>query len=193
MAFIVRNFPAAGETPVYLRRFMPGIRNHQFIWRKGVNNSVPAHPCHAARHAARGHDCSAVIGLSSGGAGEDRPLCRLAGDSCTQIVSTASALGISRFDLKYTVGALPHEKLMRSVDLLWQQGDSDGAGHPQLSGAWVGLRRVMGAARRKAPSRPHALRCWTLAQAYVHTGVSAFCPNPTVTYRYPRACCGAGP
>ena len=34
-----------------------------------------------------------------------------------KIVSTASALGISRFDMKYSVGALPHEKLMRSIEL----------------------------------------------------------------------------
>jgi hypothetical protein len=31
--------------------------------------------------------------------------------------STASALGISLFDMKYSVGALPHEKLLRSIEL----------------------------------------------------------------------------
>ena len=29
----------------------------------------------------------------------------------------AQALGLSRFDLKYSAGPLPHEKLMRSIEL----------------------------------------------------------------------------
>jgi len=34
-----------------------------------------------------------------------------------KIVATATALGISRFDMKYSAGALPHEKLMRCIEL----------------------------------------------------------------------------
>jgi probable LLM family oxidoreductase len=34
-----------------------------------------------------------------------------------RIAATARALGISRFDMKYSAGALSHEKLMRSVEL----------------------------------------------------------------------------
>jgi probable LLM family oxidoreductase len=34
-----------------------------------------------------------------------------------RIASTARALGIARFDLKYSAGGLSHEKLMRSIDL----------------------------------------------------------------------------
>jgi alkanesulfonate monooxygenase SsuD/methylene tetrahydromethanopterin reductase-like flavin-dependent oxidoreductase (luciferase family) len=34
-----------------------------------------------------------------------------------KIAATARALGISRFDMKYSAGALSHEKLMRSVEL----------------------------------------------------------------------------
>jgi probable LLM family oxidoreductase len=34
-----------------------------------------------------------------------------------KIATTAKILGISRFDMKYSVGALPHEKLMRSIEL----------------------------------------------------------------------------
>ncbi len=34
-----------------------------------------------------------------------------------KIASTAKALGISRFDMKYSAGALSHEKLMRSISL----------------------------------------------------------------------------
>lgn len=34
-----------------------------------------------------------------------------------KIAATAKALGISRFDLKYSAGALSHEKLMRSIEL----------------------------------------------------------------------------
>jgi alkanesulfonate monooxygenase SsuD/methylene tetrahydromethanopterin reductase-like flavin-dependent oxidoreductase (luciferase family) len=34
-----------------------------------------------------------------------------------KIAATAKALGISRFDMKYSAGALPHEKLLRSIEL----------------------------------------------------------------------------
>jgi alkanesulfonate monooxygenase SsuD/methylene tetrahydromethanopterin reductase-like flavin-dependent oxidoreductase (luciferase family) len=34
-----------------------------------------------------------------------------------KIAATAKALGIARFDLKYSAGALPHERLMRSIEL----------------------------------------------------------------------------
>jgi hypothetical protein len=34
-----------------------------------------------------------------------------------KIVKTAKALQLSRFDLKYSVGALAHPKLMRSIEL----------------------------------------------------------------------------
>jgi probable LLM family oxidoreductase len=34
-----------------------------------------------------------------------------------KIAATAKALGVSRFDMKYSAGALPHEKLMRCIEL----------------------------------------------------------------------------
>jgi alkanesulfonate monooxygenase SsuD/methylene tetrahydromethanopterin reductase-like flavin-dependent oxidoreductase (luciferase family) len=34
-----------------------------------------------------------------------------------KIAATAKALGISRFDMKYSAGHLSHEKLMRSIEL----------------------------------------------------------------------------
>jgi len=34
-----------------------------------------------------------------------------------KIVATAKALGLARFDLKYSAGPLPHDKLMRSIEL----------------------------------------------------------------------------
>ncbi len=34
-----------------------------------------------------------------------------------KIAKTAKALGIARFQLKYSAGPLPHEKLMRSIEL----------------------------------------------------------------------------
>lgn len=39
------------------------------------------------------------------------------GTVARKIAATATSLGISRFDLKYSAGALPHEKLMRSIEL----------------------------------------------------------------------------
>jgi probable LLM family oxidoreductase len=35
----------------------------------------------------------------------------------SRIAATAKALGISRFDMKYSSGTLPHDKLMRSIEL----------------------------------------------------------------------------
>ena len=34
-----------------------------------------------------------------------------------KIAATAKALGVARFDLKYSAGPLPHEKMMRSIEL----------------------------------------------------------------------------
>ena len=34
-----------------------------------------------------------------------------------KIAATAKALGISRFDMKYSAGALSHDKLMRGIEL----------------------------------------------------------------------------
>jgi alkanesulfonate monooxygenase SsuD/methylene tetrahydromethanopterin reductase-like flavin-dependent oxidoreductase (luciferase family) len=34
-----------------------------------------------------------------------------------KIAATAKVLGLSRFGLKYSAGPLPHEKLMRSIEL----------------------------------------------------------------------------
>ncbi len=34
-----------------------------------------------------------------------------------RIAATVKALGLARFDMKYSMGALPHEKLMRSIEL----------------------------------------------------------------------------
>jgi hypothetical protein len=34
-----------------------------------------------------------------------------------KIAKTAKALGIVRFDLKYSAGTLPHDKLMRCIEL----------------------------------------------------------------------------
>jgi alkanesulfonate monooxygenase SsuD/methylene tetrahydromethanopterin reductase-like flavin-dependent oxidoreductase (luciferase family) len=34
-----------------------------------------------------------------------------------RIAATAKALGIARFDLKYSAGPLSHDKLMRSIEL----------------------------------------------------------------------------
>jgi len=34
-----------------------------------------------------------------------------------KIVQTAQLLGLSRFDLKYSMGQLPHSQMMRSIEL----------------------------------------------------------------------------
>ena len=46
-----------------------------------------------------------------------------------KIAATARALGLARFDMKYSAGALPHELLMRSIELYGTQGDPAGARH----------------------------------------------------------------
>jgi alkanesulfonate monooxygenase SsuD/methylene tetrahydromethanopterin reductase-like flavin-dependent oxidoreductase (luciferase family) len=38
-----------------------------------------------------------------------------------KIANTAKALGIARFDLKYSAGPLPHETLMHSIELYGSQ------------------------------------------------------------------------
>ena len=34
-----------------------------------------------------------------------------------KIAGTAKALGVARFDMKYSAGPLPHDKMMRCIDL----------------------------------------------------------------------------
>ncbi len=46
-----------------------------------------------------------------------------------KIAATMKALGASRFDMKYSAGALSHEKMMRSIDAVRPQGHPAGAGH----------------------------------------------------------------
>lgn len=43
------------------------------------------------------------------------------GTVAAKIVRTVNALGLSRFDLKYSAGTLPHEKMMRSIELYGTQ------------------------------------------------------------------------
>ena len=45
-----------------------------------------------------------------------------------KITTTAKALGIVRFDMKYSAGTLAHEKLMRCIELYGTQSDAAGAG-----------------------------------------------------------------
>lgn len=51
-------------------------------------------------------------------AGPDGALCVGSPETVAQkIVSTVRALGLSRFDMKYSAGTLPHESLMKSIEL----------------------------------------------------------------------------
>jgi probable LLM family oxidoreductase len=55
-------------------------------------------------------------------AGTDGALCVGSPDTvAAKIVKTVRALGLSRFDLKYSNGTLPHEKLMTSIELFGTQ------------------------------------------------------------------------
>ena len=52
-------------------------------------------------------------------AGPDGALCVGSPDTvAAKIISTVTALGLSRFDLKYSSGTLPHEKMMTSIELI---------------------------------------------------------------------------
>jgi probable LLM family oxidoreductase len=52
-------------------------------------------------------------------AGPDGALCVGAPDTvAAKIVRTARTLGLSRFDLKYSAGTLPHDALMKSIELI---------------------------------------------------------------------------
>jgi alkanesulfonate monooxygenase SsuD/methylene tetrahydromethanopterin reductase-like flavin-dependent oxidoreductase (luciferase family) len=52
-------------------------------------------------------------------AGPDGALCVGSPETvATKIVQTARALGLSRFDVKYSAGTLPHAAMMKSIELL---------------------------------------------------------------------------
>ena len=44
-------------------------------------------------------------------------MCRGAGDRGGKIARTVRLLGLSRFEVKYSAGTLPHDTLMRSIEL----------------------------------------------------------------------------
>ena len=51
-------------------------------------------------------------------AGPNGALCVGAPETvATKIAKTAKALGLSRFDMKYSAGTLPHDKMMTSIEL----------------------------------------------------------------------------
>ena len=55
-------------------------------------------------------------------AGPGGALCVGAPDTvAAKIVTTARVLGLSRFDLKYSSGTLPHEKMLASIELIGKQ------------------------------------------------------------------------
>ena len=52
-------------------------------------------------------------------AGPDGALCVGSPETvAAKIVQTARALGLSRFNLKYSAGTLPHAALMKSIELI---------------------------------------------------------------------------
>ena len=66
-----------------------------------------------ARLAAERH-----AGVRAGGRPGRRAVCRLAGDRGGEDRRRrCKALGLSRFDLKYSNGTLPHDAMMRSIEL----------------------------------------------------------------------------
>jgi probable LLM family oxidoreductase len=66
--------------------------------------------------AERGLASNGAHGIRPGN-GSWLPVRRIAGDGRGENSSDANALGIARFDLKYSAGALPHDKLMRCIEL----------------------------------------------------------------------------
>ena len=66
--------------------------------------------------SAAGRRCRASS--TSAGAGPDGALFVGAPETvAAKIVATVEGLGLSRFDMKYSVGTLPHEQLMTSIEL----------------------------------------------------------------------------
>ena len=51
------------------------------------------------------------------GGARRRDLRRLAGNGGEKIAATIQALGLTRFDMKYSNGTLPHDLMMKSIEL----------------------------------------------------------------------------
>ena len=77
-----------------------------------------------------------------------------------KIVAVAEGLGLSRFDLKYSAGTLPHERMMESIELYGRKvaplvreqlaGRASPRGGPSTAGAGTGNRAVATAARERS-------------------------------------------
>ena len=104
-----------GRCPAPDRRAL--ARAHRGLGRAGARRAVAAllRRSYANRWRTR-------LAADEPGAvrARDRPEAhsrRSAGNRRAKIVDTVKALGLARFDMKYSNGTLPHEKLMRSIEL----------------------------------------------------------------------------
>ena len=68
-----------------------------------------------------------------------------------KIAATVKALGVARFDMKYSAGALPHEKMMRSIELYGRKVDPAGARHAGVTSVAPYERRCRSRRRHDHP------------------------------------------
>jgi probable LLM family oxidoreductase len=98
-----------------------GVHSHGYVARSDAEALDESWPHYAETHAKIGRERGwppMSRAQYEAGAGPDGAL--FVGSPATvaaKIVRVVRGLGLSRFDMKYSIGSLPHEQLMRSIEL----------------------------------------------------------------------------
>jgi probable LLM family oxidoreductase len=98
-----------------------GVHSHGYVARTDAEALEQSWPHYAAVHAKIGSERGwppMSKAQYEQGAGPDGALFVGAPETvAAKIVKVARGLGLTRFDMKYSIGSLPHEQLMRSIEL----------------------------------------------------------------------------
>ena len=123
---------AARQTRAGHRRALAGLRRRHRrsgARRKSIpitNACATASAANAAGRPWRASEFEQEIAHGSLYVGSPETVAR-------KIAATVKALGVSRFDMKYSAGGLSHDKMMRCIELYGAQGHSAGAGDAGVS------------------------------------------------------------
>jgi probable LLM family oxidoreductase len=102
-----------------------GVHAHGYVARTDEQAIAETWPHYEAMHAKIGRERGwppLTIEQYEAGAGPDGAYFMGAPETvAAKIVKVARGLGLSRFDLKYSIGTLPHERLMSSIGLFGRE------------------------------------------------------------------------
>jgi probable LLM family oxidoreductase len=102
-----------------------GVHAHGYVARTDAQAIEETWPHYEAMHAKIGRERGwppLTLEQYEAGAGPEGAYFLGAPETvATKILKVARGLGLSRFDMKYSIGTLPHERLMKSIELFGRE------------------------------------------------------------------------